>query len=89
MIKRLGFFPDQILFKPDKLIPEECRANDGWYEEDCRWSIPFIVFEEKLLEFNAIDSTLHKAINTKEHWRCLKQWYPQFAEILSEIKKVE
>lgn len=28
------------------LIPESARASNGWYEEDCEWAIPALVFPE-------------------------------------------
>jgi len=27
-------------------VPEVCRRRGGWYEEDCEWAIPFLVFPE-------------------------------------------
>ena len=32
--------------KRNALVPTDCRRAGGWYEEDCEWAIPALVFPE-------------------------------------------
>jgi hypothetical protein len=56
-------------------VPDAMRRKGGWYEEDCEWAIPFVVFEAELLlqpdHPNAI-STIEKG----RHKDSLKAWNP-------------
>jgi hypothetical protein len=33
----------------NRLIPPYMRRSGGWYEEDCEWAIPFVVFANELV----------------------------------------
>lgn len=48
-------------------IPEYMRSKDGWYEEDCAWSIPGVVFPGKVGKFDLAKD-------------CLARWYPDHYE---------
>jgi len=47
----------------------------GWYEEDCDWCIPFLVFEGRIL-METRDPYAVKNINEGAHKRTLKNWHP-------------
>lgn len=44
-------------------IPIQFRSEDGWYEEDCNWCIPVVVFEREL----ATNKYFAECIKTKQH----------------------
>lgn len=68
--------------KMNKQIPEYMRTKGGWYEEDCEWSIPFVVFEG-LLMMAAVtnsDSYTLTTIRTREHITTFCNWFPEHFE---------
>lgn len=69
--KHGGIFVDQ---KRNEMIPAYMRRDDGWYEEDCDWCIPFCVFERELFA-NGNDAS-RKAIADQAHKDTLKNWHP-------------
>jgi hypothetical protein len=60
-------------------VPEYMRANDGWYEEDCDWSIPFCVFEEQI-KSDCRDDYTKSNLPKGYHWKTLKDWHPEAYE---------
>lgn len=55
--------------KKNLLIPEYMRKDDGWYEEDCDWSIPGVVFPEAFSEKDRIGAK-----------DTLRSWHPDAYE---------
>lgn len=61
------------------LVPDYMRCADGWYEEDCDWSIVATVFPAAFHEYHAsrpprAEEVLEMAKNT------LKAWHPDAYE---------
>ena len=59
-------------------IPSIARDPDGWYEEDCEFAIPFIVFRDILAKSG--DKYTLKGIEYAP--KSLLRWFPQYAEAL-------
>lgn len=57
----------------NKRVPEIVRAPGGWYEEDCAWCVPFIVFRVDLLA--AGDEHTVKLIHSEQAVGTLKRWF--------------
>lgn len=56
----------------------------GWYEEDCDWCIPFVVFEAEILA--AGDPYAVKAIQSGQHKETLRNWLPAcYEQFFGEI----
>lgn len=68
----------RVMPERNALIPEYMREPGGFYEEDCDWAIPFVVFEEELLACG--DSWAAGVIGKGEHKRSLRQWHPDAYE---------
>jgi len=52
--------------KRNAMVPEYMRNINGWYEEDCEWAIPAIVFP---VEFNTYRAGIEtKALDTFRNW---------------------
>lgn len=49
--------------KRNRLIPEYMRQKGGWYEEDCDWCIPVVVFKDELAR------DYEQAVETFKNWR--------------------
>lgn len=62
----------------NRRVPEYMRQKGGWYEEDCDWCIPFVVFEQEILA--AGDACAARAITTGQHKETLKAWHPEAYE---------
>ncbi len=60
--------------KYNALVPEYMRREGGWYEEDCEYAIPFVVFESELKEH--ADQWTRDYLATGKHWDTFKGWYP-------------
>lgn len=68
------------------MIPAQVREQRGWYEEDCAWAIPFMVFPELC----ALEAQHHEQDAEKRAARIIKNaeqakqtvlnWYPDFYE---------
>ena len=72
-------------------VPEYMRSPDGWYEEDCEWSIVALVFEEKWRlwavrqqEGGTPDADIASAKST------LRNWHPDaYEKFFGETLTVE
>lgn len=49
-------------------VPKHMRMPGGWYEEDCAWSIPFVLFRNKLQHLSNYDYI--------EARKCFRMWFP-------------
>lgn len=58
-------------------VPAEVRSPDAWYEEDCKWSIPAVLFA------NELDPSIVDQANI-----ILKGWKPQSYEIVMRARSV-
>ncbi len=54
-------------------IPAYMRNNDGWYEEDCAWCIPAMIFQTEFMSYLECDN-IERIVQT------FKEWYPQMFE---------
>jgi len=57
----------KIPAKLNKLIPSYMRKTNGWYEEDCEWSIPVIVLGKYFNDYTYAKS-YGNAVNTFKNW---------------------
>jgi len=55
-------------------IPAYMRQSGGWYEEDCDWAIPFVIFEKEIISHG--EEYAVKSINKNAHKETLKRWHP-------------
>jgi hypothetical protein len=55
------------------LIPEYMRSADGWYEEDCDWCIPAIIFKDEYIRVRG-EGIYDIAVKT------LRNWHPEAYE---------
>ena len=62
--------------KRNAAMPDYLRRSGGWYEEDCEWCLPFVVFEADLLSSSDLDTCSSKAIMEGQHISTMKNWYP-------------
>lgn len=60
--------------KHQALMPEHWRKEGGWYEEDCDWCLPFIIFHAAILLYGEEDSV--RSILDSRHVETLKDWHP-------------
>lgn len=69
----------------NKLIPLEVRDKNGWYEEDCDWSIPCAV----LYHYIERDKNPHceKIFSYDTAFSCLKRWRPEFYNKFFKFKE--
>ena len=58
----------------NELVPVEWRRHDGWYEEDCEWSIAFTFLSELIMKGK--DETSKRVLQDGSVARTLKAWYP-------------
>lgn len=56
------------------VVPSYMQRLAGWYEEDCEWAIPFVVFEKEIME--SADESAKRAIREGEHKRAFSTWNP-------------
>ncbi|MFL6284560.1 MAG: DUF7007 domain-containing protein [Pyrinomonadaceae bacterium] len=59
------------------LMPDYMREGNH-YEEDCKWSIVYVVFEEELLASGDDDTV--RCISSGRHKDTLRDWYPELYE---------
>jgi len=59
------------------------RTKGGWYEEDCDWCIPFVVFENELK--NHADDCVGKTIREGMHMKTFRAWHPDSYEQFTGI----
>ena len=55
-------------------MPENWRCEGGWYEEDCDWCLPFIIFHADILAYGqpcAVNNIL-----SSRHVEILRDWHP-------------
>lgn len=64
--------------KRNAAVPEYMRREGGWYEEDCDWAIPFVVFEAELAEKG--NGPSRDAIGREAHKDTLRNWRPEAYE---------
>lgn len=64
--------------KRNHAVPEYMRQSDGWYEEDCDWCVPFVVFEADIIL--AEDEYALKNINDGSHKRTFRNHHPDAFE---------
>ena len=58
--------------KYNALIPESLRAEGGWYEEDCEWSIPYVILSEYIIKESdplQAQSVSKKIISAHKTWK--------------------
>lgn len=60
------------------LMPEHWRKEGGWYEEDCNWCLPFIIFQADILTHG--DECAVRTIRHSRHVEILKDWHPDLYE---------
>jgi len=65
----------------NQFIPNELRDGQGWYEEDCAWSI-VVTFLEKFILVDCWDYHSMKTILHKDHIETFKRWYPDYTYLL-------
>lgn len=73
-----GFF---VSPSHNRLIPRAARKSNGWYEEDCEWSIPFVALRLQIVAdaypgHTPTDEQFTAAIET------LREWYPEHGKAL-------
>jgi hypothetical protein len=60
------------------LMPEHWRqtpySKAGWYEEDCDWCLPFIIFEADILAGGDEDAL--RMIRMGRHIEIFRDWHP-------------
>ncbi len=60
-------------------MPEYMRSTSysqgGWFEEDCDWCLPFVVFEALLRESG--DTVVVKMLDDGEHLKTFAAWHPE------------
>ena len=65
-------------------IPASVRKAGGWYEEDCEYCIPYIVFGDEILEHGdrkGTDGNYSDKLCVAHYARVsAKDWYPDFYE---------
>ena len=59
-------------------VPSYMQRLAGWYEEDCEWAIPFVVFEQEILVH--ADEHAKQVIAKGEHKRTFATWNPDAYE---------
>ena len=59
--------------KRNAMIPSYMRQAGGWYEEDCDWCIPFVIFEAELKLCG--DEFTQNTIKNGQHWHTFKNWH--------------
>lgn len=64
--------------KHQALMPEGWRKQGGWYEEDCDWCLPFIIFHTEILLYGEEDAV--RSIMTSRHVEILQDWHPDLYE---------
>lgn len=60
-------------------MPDYMRCANGWYEEDCEWALPFLVFQQQILAETTAESCKH-SIHRDEHAKTCKNWFPAIYE---------
>ena len=61
----------KLSVKLNKLVPDYMRAKGGWYEEDCDWSIPYVVLGSltRLLDNPKFNDDMELAMKTFRNWK--------------------
>jgi hypothetical protein len=73
--------------KLNSKVPEYMRRKGGWYEEDCEWAIPYVIFSELLLANG--DKHAIGLIGRNTHISTLRNWYPAAYERFFNVVLVE
>jgi hypothetical protein len=58
----------------NRRMPEYLRRRGGWYEEDCEWCLPAVVFEAELRARGKPPWV--KLIEDGDHIETMKDWFP-------------
>lgn len=66
--------------KMNAQVPDYMRRKGGWYEEDCEWAIPFVVFASQILANTVENSADFSCIMKGEHITTLRNWFPAYYE---------
>lgn len=53
-------------------VPAACRASNGWYEEDCEWSIPALVFPEAFPDRPGMEKSMAQYAT-----EACQNWFPE------------
>ena len=53
-------------------------SRGGWFEEDCDWCIPYIVFEQEILKYG--DDRSCEIIANGHHLKTFKGWHKELFE---------
>jgi len=69
--------------KHNHKVPEYLRRKGGWYEEDCDWCIPFVIFEKEIQAEVGMDKW-NKLVGD-EALRTMKMWLWESYEKLFQI----
>ena len=68
-------------------IPDYMRRNGGWYEEDCEWSIPFVVFTSELSQITETqDPHTYRTVSQGEPAKTLLSWFQMDTSGISAFK---
>ncbi|KKN55604.1 hypothetical protein LCGC14_0580760 [marine sediment metagenome] len=59
-------------------MPEGWSKDGGWYEEDCNWCLPFIIFQADILAHG--DECAVRSIKNSRHVEILQDWHPDLYE---------
>ena len=62
--------------KHNAKVPTYLRQAGGWYEEDCEWAIPFVLFRYELQRY-------YPKYDYDEAIQCFRSWFPNQYEMWS------
>ena len=51
-------------------------SSNGWYEEDCDWCLPFVVFAEEILA-SGTDEHAKETIRKGQHMETFASWHAE------------
>jgi hypothetical protein len=57
-------------------MPDFMRSTDGWYEEDCKWSLVAIKYPEPFKAETGIDPKQPSKTAYEVALECARHWYP-------------
>ncbi len=68
-------------------VPDYIRRDGGWYEEDCEWAIPFIVFDDELARITETDDPYtYRTVSQGEPIKTFLMWFPDEYERFFAVK---
>lgn len=65
-------------------MPDGMRCRGGWYEEDCDWCLPFVVFQAEIMAGQ--DNGACRAILAGEHIKTFREWHPSAFEAWFDVE---